>query len=101
MTYGQRLGSGWTPSTIQDVWGGHLPGDYMSAGKSDIPFASKWAMDKRLAKAFGSEEPFGSKAPDMFERFMQLQKDPAKLVNDEMKRYSPEFIRTASQMGIN
>ena len=37
----------------------------------------------------------------MFERFMQLQKDPAKLVNDEMKRYSPEFIRTASQMGIN
>ena len=49
MTYGQRLGSGWTPSSIQDVWGGHLPGDYMSAGKSDIPFASKWAMDKRLS----------------------------------------------------
>ena len=95
MTYGQRLGSGWTPSSIQDVWGGHLPGDYMSAGKTSIPFTKKWAMDKGFAKAFDSS------APDMFERFMQLQKDPAKLVNDEMKRYSPEFIRTASQMGIN
>ena len=95
MTYGQRLGSGWTPSTIQDVWGGHLPGDYINAGKSAVPFANKWAMDKGIAKAFDNP------APDMFERFMQLRKDPEKLVNDEMSRYSPEFIRTASQMGIN
>ncbi len=95
MTYGQRLGSGWTPSTIQDVWGGHLPGDYINAGKSAVPFANKWAMDKGIAKAFDNP------APDMFERFMQLRKNPEKLVNDEMSRYSPEFIRTASQMGIN
>ena len=101
MTYGKRLGSGWTPSTIQDVWGGHLPGDYINAGKSDIPFASKWAMDKRWGKIFSSEDPFASKSPDMFQRFMQLQKNPEKLVNDEISRYSPEFIRTASQMGIN
>ena len=94
-TYGQKLGSGWTPSTIQDVWGGHLPGDYMAAGKTSMPFANKWAMDKGIAKAFDNP------APDMFERFMQLRKDPEKLVNDEMSRYSPEFIRTASQMGIN
>ena len=95
MTYGQSLGSGWTPSSIQDVWGGQLPGDYINAGKSAVPFANKWAMDKGFAKAFDNP------APDMFQRFMQLQKNPEKLVNDEMSRYSPEFIRTASQMGIN
>ena len=46
-SYAKKLGSGWSPATISDVWGGNLPGDYMQAGKTHIPsLAGKWAMEK-------------------------------------------------------
>ncbi len=93
-TYGKKLGSGWSPATISDVWGGNLPGDYMQAGKTHIPsLAGKWAMDKGFAKAFDSP------APDMFERFLKLQKNPESLGEDVISKLSPGFIKTINQMG--
>ena len=90
-TYGQKLGSGWTPTTISEVWGSTLPGDYMSAGKTSIPYTKKWAMDKGFAKAFDSS------APDMFERFLQLQKNPERLVDNVIAKQSPGFVTAISQ----
>ena len=85
MTYGQRLGSGWTPSTIQDVWGGHLPGDYIKAGRAYNP-GGTWAINRGYASKFKQDQI------DMFGQFMSMRNNPEKLIEDEIKRGSPNFV---------
>tara|TARA_R100000781_G_scaffold57889_3_gene37362 strand:- start:165 stop:443 length:279 start_codon:yes stop_codon:yes gene_type:complete len=77
-TYGQKLGSGWSPAGISDVWGSKLPGDYMAAGHS-YGADDKWAMDRGYGKLFQGAE---NKGVGSFQEFMNLKKNPNSLFSN-------------------
>ena len=89
-TYAKKLGSGWSPAGISDVWGSSLPGDYMQAGQT-YGGTDKWAMDRGYAKGFAGANNEGV---GTFEEFMNLKKNPNALFSSTVAKGSPGFVLT-------
>ncbi len=85
--FSSYLGSGWSADGITDVFNSRLPGDYMRAGKAYNP-GGTWAINRGYASKF-KQDPI-----DMFSQFMSMQNNPEKLIEDEIKKGSPDFVLT-------
>ena len=87
-TYAKKLGSGWNPAGLSDVFGSSLPGDYISAGQS-YGANDKWAMDRGYSNLFGGAK---NELIDGFQTFMNLKKNPNALFSNIVAKGSPDFL---------
>ena len=83
--FSDYLGSGWSPDGLTDVFNSKLPGDYIKAGRAYNP-GGTWAINRGYASKFKQDQI------DMFGQFMSMRNNPEKLIEDEIKRGSPNFV---------